>query len=351
MITKPEFETLEAVQNYYGKVLQSSKDLKTSACCSIESIPSSYLPIINKIHPEVKDKFYGCGSPLPPALFGKTVLDLGCGSGRDVYLLSKLVGEDGSVIGVDMTEEQLRVASSHQDYHRNQFGYENSNVSFKRGYIEDLESLGIEDNSVDLVVSNCVINLSPNKASVFSEIFRVLRPGGELYFSDVFADRRIPEELKEDPILLGECLGGALYTEDFRRLLFQLDIKDFRIVSQSKINLQNHEIETKIGNVNFFSITYRAFKIPLEDRCEDFGQIAFYNGNIENFPFRFVLDDHHIFETDKPMLVCGNTADMLSKTRYSEYFRVIGDKSKHFGLFDCGPSSVGTQISQSGACC
>ncbi|WP_039948185.1 methyltransferase domain-containing protein [Leptospira fainei] len=351
MATETAFETLEAVQNYYGKVLQSNKDLKTSACCNIESFPASYLPIINKIHPEVKDKFYGCGSPLPPALSGRTVLDLGCGSGRDVYLLSKLVGEDGYVIGVDMTEEQLQVALSHQDYHRVQFGYESSNVSFKKGYIEDLESLGIEDNSVDLVVSNCVINLSPNKASVFSEIFRVLRPGGELYFSDVFADRRIPEELKEDPILLGECLGGALYTEDFRRLLSQFGVKDFRIVSQTKINLQNQDIERKIGHVNFFSITYRAFKIPLEDRCEDFGQVAFYKGNLENLPYRFILDDHHLFETDKPMLVCGNTADMLSKTRYSEYFQILGDKSKHFGLFDCGPSSAGVSVSQSGACC
>ncbi|EQA36826.1 methyltransferase domain protein [Leptospira inadai serovar Lyme str. 10] len=351
MTTKPEFETLESVQNYYGKVLQSNKDLKTSACCNAESLSPSHLPILSKIHPEVKDKFYGCGSPFPPALSGRTVLDLGCGSGRDVFLLSKLVGEDGFVIGVDMTEEQLRVARSHQDYHKNQFGYETSNVSFMKGYIEDLRSLGIEDNSVDLVVSNCVMNLSPNKASVFSEIFRVLRPGGELYFSDVFADRRIPEELKEDPILLGECLGGALYTEDFRRLFYQLGIEDFRIVSQSKINLKNHEIEAKIGNINFTSITYRAFKIPLEDRCEDYGQVAVYRGNIEDSPLRFILDDHHIFETDKPMLVCGNTADMLSKTCYSDYFRIIGDKAKHFGLFDCGPSSVGGQISQSGACC
>jgi len=354
MPTAIELETLEAVQNYYGKVLQTNKDLKTSACCSVESLPSSYQPIISKIHPEVKEKFYGCGSPFPPALEGRTVLDLGCGSGRDAYLLSGLVGEDGSVVGIDMTDEQLNVANSYLDYHKNQFGYKKSNVTFKKGYIEDLKSSGIEDNSIDLVVSNCVTNLSPNKKLVFSEIFRVLKPGGELYFSDVFADRRIPEELSKDPVLLGECLGGALYTEDFRRLLLQLGINDFRVVSQSKLNLEHSEIEKKIGNVNFYSITFRAFKIPLEDRCEDFGQVAYYKGTIGGFPHSFILDDHHILYTDKPMLVCSNTADMLSQTQYKEHFRIIGDKSKHLGLFNCGPSpvaSVSSGDNVSGACC
>lgn len=150
------------------------------------------------------------------------MLDLGCGLGRDCYLLSRLVGKTGRVIGVDMTEEQLSVARNHLDWHTERYSYNRANVEFLHGHIEDLSTVGIVDNSIDVVVSNCVINLSANKHKVLSEIFRVLKPGGELYFSDVYADRRIPEALKLDPVLLGECLGGALYWEDFRRIMQEI---------------------------------------------------------------------------------------------------------------------------------
>ena len=114
-------KTFDQIKDYYGKVLQSSADLQTSACCSAEALPPDVRKILAEIHPEVKDRFYGCGSPFPPALEGRTVLDLGCGSGRDVYLLSKLVGSNGHVIGVDMTEEQLAVAEKHLAYHTDKF--------------------------------------------------------------------------------------------------------------------------------------------------------------------------------------------------------------------------------------
>jgi len=349
-----KFSTIDAVKNYYGKVLKTSNDLKTSACCSMEALPANVREIVKEIHPEVNEKFYGCGSPFPPALEGRTVLDLGCGDGRDVYLLSKLVGERGKVIGVDMTEEQLDVAKRHLDYHRDKFRYRESNVQFLKGYIEDLESAGIKSNSIDLVVSNCVTNLSPNKERVFSEIFRVLKTGGELYFSDVFADRRIPEPLTEDPELLGECLSGAPYKKDFRRLLAKLGCQDFRIISTRPISLNNPEVIRKIGMVGFTSITFRAFKLALEDRCEDFGQVAYYMGTIEGHPHSFMLDDHHLFHKGQPMLVCGNTADMISKTWYKDHFKVVGEKTTHLGLFDCGPTTtatVKTPDCTSGACC
>lgn len=208
--------------------------------------------------------------------------------------------------------------------------------------------------ALHLVVSNCVTNLSPSKERVFSEIFRVLKPGGELYFSDVFANRRIPQHLKEDPVLLGECLGGALYKEDFRRLLANLGCRDFRVVSANPIALNNPEIELKIGMVSFSSITFRAFKLDLEDRCEDFGQVAYYKGTIPSHPHSFTLDDHHRFFTGKPMLVCGNTADMISKSWYSNHFQVVGEKSEHLGLFDCGPApAAGAPAADcsTGACC
>lgn len=343
--------SFEAVKEYYSRVLQSTADLKTTACCTAEALPAQMREILRDIHPEVKDRFYGCGSPFPPALEGRTVLDLGCGSGRDVFMMSKLVGSEGRVIGVDMTDEQLDVARRHINYHTEKFGYREPNVKFVKGYIEDLEAAGIASSSIDLVVSNCVTNLSPDKRRVFSEIFRVLKPGGELYFSDVFADRRIPAELQKDPVLLGECLGGALYKEDFRRLMSDLGCNDFRVVSNSKIELSHEEIEKRIGFVNFQSITFRAFKIALEDRCEDFGQVAYYQGTIPNHPHSFTLDDHHTFYTNKPMLVCGNTADMVSKTIYQKHFKILGDKSNHLGLFDCGPSPLAIDETSSGACC
>jgi len=341
----------DSVQNYYGQVLQSSADLKTSACCTLDEIPLHLRPLLVDLHPEVVARYYGCGTPLPPALEGCTVLDLGCGTGRDCYLLSRLVGESGHVIGVDMTTEQLAVAKEHCDWHAERYGYASSNVEFKQGYMEDLVTAGIAENSIDLVVSNCVINLSPDKKQVLSEILRVLKPGGEIYFSDVYSDRRIPQALKTEPVLLGECLGGALYWEDFRRIMQELGCPDVRIVKESPIALEDPEVEFKIGMVNFRSITIRAFKMPLEDRCEDFGQLAVYKGTIAEHPHAFDLDDHHHFETGKPLRVCGNSFDMLASSRYGKHFDLMGDKSTHFGLFDCAPPNTSLSLESGVACC
>jgi len=343
---------LDEVKEYYSKVLRQSGDLKTSACCTTESLPSWQKEILSQIDDEVITRFYGCGSPIPLGLEGKVVLDLGCGTGRDVFMASKLVGSNGHVIGIDMTEEQLDVGRKLTRRQMERFGYNKPNVSFLTGYIEDLSASGIEDNSVDVVISNCVINLSPDKKRVFSEIFRVLKPGGELYFSDVFADRRIPEHLRDDPVLYGECLSGALYTEDFRRIMRETGGLDHRVVSQSPIELENDEIEQKVGMINFTSQTIRAFNLDnLEDICEDYGQVAVYNGTIGHAPHRFVLDDHHTFITGKPMLVCGNTAAMVEDTRFGSHFKVTGGRTVHYGAFDCDPAIAGSGNEASGACC
>ncbi len=342
----------EIVQEYYGKRLASQKDLQTSACCTYEPPTPERKKILSLIDAEIKDKFYGCGSPIPPALEGRTVLDLGCGTGRDVYIASYLAGERGMVIGVDMTDEQLTVARKHAGKQSRSFGFRKPNISFHKGYIEDLRPLGIADDSVDVVISNCVINLSPDKRSVFSEIFRVLKPGGELCFSDVFAGRRVPKDLEDDPLLYGECLSGAMYLEDFRRLLGDLGIFDHRVVSKRRIRLDNPEIEAKAGMVDFYSMTIRAFKLDLEDVCEDYGQTAIYRGTIPEHPHHFELDDHHTFVTGKPMLVCGNTAAMVEETRYGKHFAVIGDRTIHYGPFDCSPAFEKKMDGGSGgACC
>lgn len=343
----------EDIRDYYGRVLSSRRDLQTSACCSADGLPDHAREAAHEIPAEVIERFYGCGSPIPPAVEGRTVLDLGCGTGRDVFICAKLVGPQGRVVGVDMTDEQLEVARRHEAAVAGRFGYARPNTEFLHGYIEDLATLGIQDESVDVVLSNCVINLSPRKERLFAEILRVLRPGGELLFSDVFADRRSPAHLLQDPVLVGECLAGAMYFEDFRRLMARLGVPDVRVVSSKPITMENRDIERRVGSIRYRSVTVRAFKISsLEDKCEDFGQVATYGGTIEGAPVRFRLDDHHEFEAGRPMLVCGNTAAMLGETRLARHFRIDGDRSTHFGLFPCGGSGAASDGGgTAGSCC
>ena len=345
---------INQVREYYGKILSSKRDLKSSVCCTPDSLPAHQRKIVELIDDEILEKFYGCGSPIPTAIEGAVVLDLGCGTGRDAYMAAYQTGSDGHVIGVDMTDEQLEVATSHLERQMARFGFLRPNVEFRKGYIEDLGAAGVKDESVDVVISNCVINLSPDKRAVFSEIFRVLKPGGELFFSDVFAGRRVPESVRNDPVLYGECLGGAMYVEDFRRLLRDLGVPDYRVVSRSRINLEGSELADKAGMVDFYSITIRAFKLDLEDICEDYGQIAVYKGTIPESPHSFVLDDHHTFIAGKPMLVCGNTAAMLEDTRFTAHFDIKGDRTTHYGPFNCAPANerIGSDDDgDGGSCC
>ena len=322
----------EVVKEYYGETLATSEDLKTTACCPIDSVLDPIKPLLANIHDEIIQRFYGCGSPIPVGLEGLTVVDLGCGTGKDVYTAAQLVGEEGKVIGVDMTEQQLDVANKYIDYHTEKFGFIQSNVEFKKSIIEDLSFLA--DNSVDVVISNCVINLSDDKERVFREIYRVLKPGGELFFSDVYADKRLPVTAQKDDVIVGECLGGALYTEDFRRILSDVGFNDFRITKKGNVDLKDKEIIDKIGYINFFSFTVRTFKCDLEDRHEDYGHIATYLGNISGLANEFSLDEENTFIANKPKPVSGNIAKILSESRFSKYFKVDGSYDKHFGLFN-----------------
>lgn len=327
----------EEVKNYYSKVTTvDDGKMETKICsCALDGSPK-YINEARKMIPdEIIKHFYGCGSPIPPALEGMSVLDLGCGTGLDVYTISKLVGEHGRVIGVDMNDDQLAIARKYQDDMAQKFGYKKSNVEFKKGYIEDLKSIGIEDGTVDIVISNCVINLSPYKEEVFKEIWRVLKTGGELYFADIFADRRFGEDISMDLILRGECLGGAMYIEDFRRLLRKIGWEDFRYIKSNKAAIDNEDIEAMVGNVEFYSHTIKAVKLPelIEDICENYGQVATYRGGIEGSEHYFDLDDHHRFYKNLPLAVCGNSCAMIENTRLSKYFDIMGDRSEHFGAF------------------
>ncbi|MBA1330760.1 methyltransferase type 11, partial [Candidatus Endoriftia persephone str. Guaymas] len=187
------------------------------------------------------------------------------------------------------------------------------------GHIEQLDMLGLEDESFDIIVSNCVINLSPDKEAVLREAYRLLKPGGELYFSDVYADRRVPQVLLEDPVLYGECLSGALYWNDFQNLAKKVGFADPRLVEDRPITIDNADIEQKIGHIGFWSATYRLFKLEgLEPACEDYGQAVVYKGGIEGSEESFLLDGHHLIQKSKMFLVCGNTYRMLNETRFRD---------------------------------
>lgn len=326
----------DIVQDYYGRQLQHTDDLKTSACCDISRIPAWLKPLLARIHPEVLSRYYGCGLVCPPLLDGCRVLDLGCGSGRDVYALAQLVGPTGEVVGVDMTDEQLAVAQEHRAYHAEKFGFDN--VRFLHGYIERLDELDLEPGSFDVIVSNCVVNLSPDKDAVLRGVQRLLKDNGEFYFSDVYADRRVPDAVRNDPVLYGECLGGALYWNDFLRLAHRHGFIDPRLVDDRPLVITDQELAARAGNLQFFSATYRLFKLgALESACEDYGQAVIYRGSIPAHPERFMLDKHHDIQAGKVFPVCGNTWRMLHDTRFAAHFDFIGDFSRHFGIFEgCG---------------
>ncbi|MCH6257133.1 methyltransferase domain-containing protein [Puniceicoccaceae bacterium K14] len=340
----------ENSRQYYGDVLEQSSDLKTSACCPAKAPPNWLKNAYARLPDEILAKFYGCGSPLPLDLEGTTVLDLGCGTGRDVFTAAQFVGPNGKVIGVDLLDSQLDVAKRYAPQLTKEFDLPESAIRFAKGPLENLAAFDIEDESVDIVISNCVLNLCPDKSKVLAEIIRVLKPGGELYFSDVFANRRLSTELREDPIFHGECLGGAWYWEDFRRHLAGLNIPDYRIMSRSPLDIEDEEMARRSDGVQFESVTIRAFKLDsLEDRCEDYGQTVIYGGSVPSAPRIFELDPSHRFEKGRPDRVCGNSAAMIQETRFAKHFKVVGDRNEHFGLFDCAPQS--SEQSESGSCC
>ena len=343
------------VEHYYGEVLQSSADLKTSACCTVDVPPAHVKAALAEIHDEVQARYYGCGLVLPEVLDGARVLDLGCGAGRDCYLLSRLVGPEGRVVGVDMTAAQLEVARRYQDYHAERFAYASSNVEFLKGDLEALQNTGLADESFDIIVSNCVINLITDKQAILDQAYRLLKPGGEVYFADIYSDRRIPEALTADPVLYGECLSGALYWNDFARLARQAGFIDPRLVTDRPVAVEDPVLREKVGDIRFFSATYRLFKVPeLEPGREDYGQSVTYLGTAPHLPDQLRLDKFNIFETGKAVPVCGNTCLLLEQSRLAPFFEFHGDTASHKGIFPGRELSLpfdGLEKTVESACC
>ncbi len=342
----------ELVKDYYGRQLRGSDDLKTNACCDSTGAPDWLAALLAEVHPQVQQRYYGCGLVAPALLDGCRILDLGCGAGRDCYLLAQLAGPTGAVLGVDMTEQQLATAERFRAWHTQRFGYDN--VEFRLGYIEQLDALGLTDASFDVIVSNCVLNLSPRKDRVLAEAFRLLRPGGELYFADVYADRRLPEALRNDPVLYGECLGGALYWNDFLQLARAAGFTDPRLVQDRPLAVDD-EVRKRTGDARFHSATFRLFKLDgLEPACEDYGHALRYRGGIAHAESALPLDRNHVFEAGAVVPVCGNTWRMITATRFAPWFDRVNEGGAHRGIFPaCGTAAPAPASARSAprTCC
>lgn len=322
------------MKEYYGDDISSTTSLKTSAC-SASSKPHAVILKALKLVPEsVKSRYFGCGSSFPLGITGLDVLDLGCGSGRDSYVAAVVVGPKGSVIGIDMTEKQLQVARNGVHDFCASLSY-TPKLEFRNGVIEDLRSAGVASESVDVIISNCVVNLSPQKDLVFREAFRSLRFGGEFYFSDMYCDRRNPERIKTEKVLWGEGLAGAMYVNDFLDLCRDIGFMEPRQLESRQIFVTDENLQDAVGNAVFYSITFRLFKIhaPYDASPENYGQIATYKGSIEGYSNSYLLDEKHVFVTGKAVEVSGNTAAILTESWLKVHFEVKGSRDTHYGAF------------------
>jgi len=248
-------EIKEVVKNRYGRI---AKQEHRSCCpsCGCGSSPRSQAELIGYSREDLEHvpqdaiMGLGCGNPTGIANLkaGEVVLDLGAGAGIDVFLAANKVGPTGKVIGIDMTEEMVSRARNIAKKH----GYHN--VEFRIG---EIESLSLDDESVDAVISNCVINLSPDKSRVFREAHRVLRPGGRLTVSDIVSEGAIPDHIKTDEDAWACCLGGALQYHEYLEEIRGAGFHDVQVVSAKEFYLENEGSTTQ---TKFLSITVKAYK-------------------------------------------------------------------------------------------
>lgn len=230
------------VRNYYG---DAADQVKTEICSPIDFDRR----FLEHIPPAVLDRSYGCGSPVFAAGVspGEVVVDLGSGGGIECFIAAKMVGAAGRVIGIDMTDRMLKLSRESGISVSRSLGYDN--VTFRESYLEDID---LPSDSADVVISNCVINLSPQKFKVFSEIRRILKPGGRLVVSDVVTQLELPAGIRFNPRLKGECIGGAMTEAKLLRMLFKLGFRKMEIIRSF--------FWREVEGFRFNSVTYRAEK-------------------------------------------------------------------------------------------
>jgi len=319
-----------------------AKAQQAKLCCPVDYNPE-YLKVIPQ---EVIERDYGCGDPSKYLRKGETVLDLGSGTGKICFIAAQVVGPEGRVIGVDMTDEMLNVARSNAPVVAERIGYRN--VEFRKGRIQDLaldlEKLEEElkarpitdaasflradelaqelrvkhplvaSDSVDAVVSNCVLNLVEAKAKrqLFEEIFRVLKVGGRAVISDIVCDEEVPEHLQSDPELWSGCISGALTEEGFVAAFTDAGFYGVQILKRDQEPWQTVE------GIEFRSVTIEAFK-GKQGPCVERNQAVIYRG-----PFKEVLDDdNHRMERGGRYAVCDKTFNLYRKAPYRDFFEFI----------------------------
>jgi len=329
----------EAVRQRYA---DGARNVEADLCC-----PTTYDPqLLAAIPQEVLERDYGCGNPTGYLRPGDAVLDLGSGSGKVCFLASQVVGPTGRVVGVDMNDEMLAVARRNAPEVARKVGYEN--VEFLRGKIQDL-ALDVDvldgwlsghpvqsaadvaalesamsdirrsrplvaDNSIDVVISNCVLNLvrSEDKKHLFTEIFRVLRRGGRAVISDIVSDEDVPQHLQQDPELWSGCISGA-----FREDLFLRAFEDAGFYGVTILERQQEPWRTVEG-IEFRSVTVAAYK-GKEGPCWDQKHAVIYRG-----PFRQVEDDDgHVIKRGIPTAVCEKTYRIYSQEPYKSQFELV----------------------------
>ena len=339
-VSPPENHTAESA--VYDRYAKASQAVEPALCC-----PTDYASDLLEVIPqEVIERDYGCGDPTPYANPGETVLDLGSGGGKLCYMLAQVVGSEGRVIGVDCNQEMLKLARSAQPVVAGKLGYDN--VEFKYGMIQNLQlDLGllgkeleanpindpcdwlalrnteerlsqeqtmIADDSVDCIVSNCVLNLvrRTDREQLFAEIFRVLKRGGRAAISDIVCDEDVPQSMQDDAELWSGCLSGAYREDQFLKAFADAGFHGIQIAKR-----QSEPWQT-INGIEFRSMTVLAYK-GKQGPCLERNQALVYRG-----PFQKVYDDDgHIFRRGERTAVCDKTFKLLQQEPYSEQFLPI----------------------------
>ena len=225
-------------EHYAERINNNASCCGSDNCCSTDSnlYPAELLATLPEGESAIS---FGCGDPITLASLqpGQTVLDLGSGAGLDCFFAAKKVGETGHVIGVDMTPEMIeraRFSARHLNI---------TNVEFRQGYIEDIPVLS---NTVDVIISNCVINLSPDKSKVFAEIFRVLKPGGKLAVSDIVTDGPLPNEVKQSLSAWAGCVAGTVEAKDY---IGMMEAVGFTNVSVSPVFFDKETVDSALHDM------------------------------------------------------------------------------------------------------
>jgi MoaA/NifB/PqqE/SkfB family radical SAM enzyme/SAM-dependent methyltransferase len=308
------------VREYYGAAAETPQ---ADLCC-----PTRYdAGLIAHIPEDVIARFYGCGSPMEIAGItpGECVVDLGSGAGIDVFIAAKLAGPEGRAIGVDMTDAMLAVAEENRPKVAAALGYDTA--EFRKGF---LEHIPVDDRSADLVTSNCVVNLSPDKPRVFEEIWRVLKDNGRLVLSDIVSEREVPPHLKVNPELWGECLVGALTATDLLARLERAGFYGLTVLRKSYWK--------DVEGYPFYSVTVRGYKYEKQAGCVYQGHRAVYLG-----PGKAFLDEEgHLFPRNEPVEICTDSVAKLSRQPYDAMFAVLEPGEERAGYVCCAAD---------GACC